>query len=162
MNVVHASSAHGSEPVNPSIIVVAMRPLTIDLHRLEYALENRDASEHYLDLESGQIQAVFPGEAAPGADEKYDVQEDRYLHIEPLGLAQSIAMREAFLFTQHDPNAHAVLANALQGRKPLRTFDFKLEDFPDVRQAWLDYQAVQLREYAITWLHENGLESSKR
>ena len=98
-----------------------MRPLTIDLHRLEYALENRDASEHYLDLESGQIQAVFPGETVPGADEKYDVQEDRYLHIEPLGLPQSIAMREAFLFTQHDPNAHTVLAHALQGRKPLRT-----------------------------------------
>ena len=62
-----------------------MRPLTIDLHRLEYALENRDASEHYLDLESGEIRAVFPGETVPGADEKYDVQDDRFLHIEPLG-----------------------------------------------------------------------------
>lgn len=139
-----------------------MRPLTIDLHRLEYALDNRDASEHYLDLESGQIRAVFPGEGAPGANEKYDVQDDRYLHIEPLGLPQAIAMREAFLFTQHDPNAHAVLSHALQGRKPLRTFDFKLEDFPAVRQAWLDYQTAQLREYAMTWLHENGLEPSSR
>ena len=139
-----------------------MRPLTIDLHRLEYALDNRDASEHYLDLESGQIRAVFPGETAPGVDEKYDVQEDRFLHIEPLGLAESIAMREAFLSTQHDPIAHAMLSDALNGRKPLRTFDFKLEDFPAVRQAWLDYQAVQLREYAITWLHENDLEPSGR
>lgn len=139
-----------------------MRPLTIDLHRLEYALDNRDASEHYLDLESGQIRAVFPGETAPGIDDKYDVQDDRYLLIEPIGLAQSIEMREAFLLTQHDPNAHAVLSDALQGRKPLRTFDFKLEDFPDVRQAWLDYQTVQLREYAINWLQENGLEPSNR
>lgn len=139
-----------------------MRPLTIDLHRLEYALDNRDASEHYLDLESGQIRAVFPGETAPGVDEKYDVQEDRFLHIEPLGLAESIAMREAFLFTQHDPIAHSMLSDALNGRKPLRTFDFKLEDFPAVRQAWLDYQAVQLREYAITWLHDNDLEPSGR
>ncbi len=139
-----------------------MRPLTIDLHRLEYALDNRDASEHYLDLESGEIRAVFPGEAAPGVEEKYEVQEDRFLHIEPLGLAESIAMREAFLFTQHDPIAHTMLSEALNGRKPLRTFDFKLEDFPVVRQAWLDYQAVQLREYAITWLHENDLEPSGR
>src|SRR5690606_1812600 len=98
----------------------------------------------------------------PGADEKYDVQLDRFLHIEPLGLPQSIAMREAFLFTQHDPNAHAVLSAALRGRKPLRTFDFKLEDFPEARQSWLDYQTVQLREHAITWLHENGLEPSGR
>ncbi|WP_279643930.1 UPF0158 family protein, partial [Leclercia adecarboxylata] len=47
---------------------------------------------------------------------------------------------------------------ALQGRKPLRTFDFKLEDFPEVREAWLDYQTIQLREYAITWLRDNDLE----
>lgn len=135
-----------------------MRPLTTDMHRLEYALDHRDTSEHYLDLETGQILAVLPGQPTPGAEEKYDVQDDRYLHIEPLELAQHLAMREAFLFTQHDPHAHAVLASALGGRKPLRTFDFKLEDFPAVRQAWLRYQEVQLREYATTWLRENGLE----
>ncbi|MFI8691349.1 UPF0158 family protein [Stutzerimonas kunmingensis] len=135
-----------------------MRPLTIDMHRLEYALDGRDSAEYYLDLESGAIRAVFPREPAPGVMEKYDVQQDRYLHIEPLELGQSMAMREAFLFTQHDPIAHAVLSSALNGRKPLRTFDFKLEDFPAVREAWLDYQTVQLREYAITWLRENDLE----
>ncbi len=139
-----------------------MRPMTIDLHRLEYALDARDACTHYLDLESGDIRAVFPGEAPPSANEKYDVHTDRYLHIEPLDLLQSIAMREAFLLTQHNPDAYAVLNTALRGRKPLRTFDFKLEDFPAIRQAWLDYQTVQLREYAINWLHENGLESYSR
>ncbi|MBF6623134.1 MAG: hypothetical protein ITG05_06420 [Pseudomonas stutzeri] len=139
-----------------------MRPMTIDLYRLEYALDARDACAHYLDLESGDIRAIFPGEAPPSANEKYDVRSDRYLHIEPLDLPQSIAMREAFLFTQHDPNAYAVLNTALRGRKPLRTFDFKLEDFPEIRQAWLDYQTVQLREYAMNWLHDNGLEPSGR
>lgn len=139
-----------------------MRPLTIDLHRLEYALDSRDTTEYYLDLETGEIRAVFPGEPSPGSDEKYDVRDDRYLHIEPLGLVQSLAMREAFLFTQHNPHAHTVLSDALRGRRPLRTFDFKLEDFPDVRQAWLEYQAVQLRECAIAWLLENGLEPSSR
>jgi len=129
-----------------------MRPLTIDMHRLEFALDGRDIAEYYLDLESGEIRAIFPGDPPPGAMDKYDVKDDRYLHIEPLDLAQSIAMREAFLFTQHDPIAHAVLSNALKGRKPLRTFDFKLEDFPEVREAWLRYQTVQLRAYAITWV----------
>ena len=135
-----------------------MRPLTIDMHRLEFALDGRDIAEYYLDLESGEIRAIFPGDPPPGAMDKYDVKDDRYLHIEPLDIAQSIAMREAFLFTQHDPIAHAVLSNALKGRKPLRTFDFKLEDFPEVREAWLRYQTVQLREYAITRLRDNDLE----
>jgi len=135
-----------------------MRPLTIDMHRLEFALDGRDIAEYYLDLESGEIRAIFPGDPPPGAMDKYDVRDDRYLHIEPLDIAQSIAMREAFLFTQHDPIAHAVQSNAHRARKPLRTFDFKLEDFPEVREAWLRYQTVQLREYAITWLRDNDLE----
>lgn len=135
-----------------------MRSLTIDLHRLEYALDSHDASVHYLDLATGAIHAVFPGEAAPGVDEKYDVQDGRYLHIEPLGLEQSIEMREAFLFTQHDPIAHAVLSDALRGRRPLRNFEFKLEDFPAVRSAWLEHQSAELREQALAWLRDNGLE----
>lgn len=139
-----------------------MRPLTIDLHRLEYALDSRDAAEHYLDLETGRIVAVFPGEPAPGVNEKYDVQEDRHVLIEPLDLAQSLAMREAFLFTLDSPAPHAVLSEALRGRRPLRTFDFKLEDFPGVRQAWFDFQTAQLREYAIGWLEVNGLQPARR
>ena len=135
-----------------------MRPLTIDMHRLEFALDGRDIAEYYLDLESGEIRAIFPGDPPPGAMDKYDVKDDRYLHIEPQDIAQSIAMREAFLITQHHPIAQAVLSNALKCRKPLRSFDFKLEDFPDVREAWLRYQTVQLREYAITWLRDNDLE----
>ncbi len=138
-----------------------MRPLTIDMHRLEFALDGRDTAEYYLDLESGEIRAIFPGDPTPGVMDKYDIQQDRYLHIAPLELAQAIAMREAFLFTQHDPIAHAVLSNALKGRKPLRTFDFKLEDFPTVREAWLRYQTVQLREYAASWLRDNDLEPAR-
>ena len=67
-----------------------MRPLTIDMHRLEYALDGRDSAEYYLDLESGAIRAVFPSEPAPGVMEKYDVQQDRYLHIEPLESAAMV------------------------------------------------------------------------
>ncbi|WP_434457713.1 hypothetical protein JQR85_02485 [Stutzerimonas urumqiensis] len=141
-----------------------MRPLTIDLDRLRQAIDSQDLAEHYLDQQSGDICTVMPGDPVPGADEKYDIEPDRYLPIERLDLAQQIAMREAFLYTLHDPDAHAahaVLTEALAGRKPLRTFDFKLEDFPRIKDHWLRYQAVQLREYAITWLHDKGLEPSR-
>ncbi|MGH8353542.1 MAG: UPF0158 family protein [Pseudomonas sp.] len=139
-----------------------MRPLTIDLLRIEQALDSREDLEHYLDLETGAILAIAPGEPAPGAAEKYQVQPDRYLLIEPLALAETLAMREAFLFTQHDPHAHAALSQALAGRKPLRTFGYALESFPQVRQAWLEYQAAQLRDYALEWLQANGLEAARR
>lgn len=138
-----------------------MRPMTIDLDSLEAILESRDPAEYYLDQETGEIHARQPGDPVPGEQEKYDVQPDRYLHVERLDLSQSLAMREAFLFSLHDPDthlAHPVLADALAGRKPLRTFDFKLEDFPGIRDRWARYRSTQLREYALTWLHEQGLE----
>lgn len=137
-----------------------MHPLIIDLERLEQALNTPEVA-HYLDLDSGAIIAVTPGQPLPGEDDKYNVQPDRYLAIEPLGLPQAIAMREAFLFTQHNPHAHAVLATALDSRRPLRTFDYELEAFPDIRAAWQRYQATQLREYAYTWLHDNDIEPTR-
>lgn len=135
-----------------------MRPLTIDLQRLENALDGSEAVDCYLDLETGAILTVGPEAPIPGSSDKYDVQPERYLHIEPLASAQSLAMREDFLFSQHDPHAHTVLSHALAGRKPLRTFDYELEKFPQVREAWRAYQEQQLREYAMEWLLVNGLE----
>ncbi|WPC05542.1 UPF0158 family protein [Pseudomonas benzenivorans] len=135
-----------------------MRPLTLDLPRIEQALLSQAEIEHYLDLVNGSVLSVAPGDPPPGADEKYDVQPDRYLAIDPLPLGQALALREAFLDGLHDPQAHSLLSHALAGRKPLRTFDYQLEALPRVRQAWLAFQAQQVRELALEWLQDNGLE----
>jgi hypothetical protein len=139
-----------------------MRPLTLDLPRLEQALLSQEELEHYLDLATGAVLTVTPGDPVPGADEKYDVQPDRYLAIAPLPTSQALAMREAFLYGLHDPHAHTLLSHALAGRKPLRTFDYELEKLPQLRQAWLAYQASHLRELALEWLQDNGLEPAPR
>ena len=137
-----------------------MRPLTIDLPRLEQALLNQDAGEQYLDLETGSVLRVAPGAPAPGAEEKYAVQPDRYLAIDPLALDDLQAMREAFLFSLHDPHAHTLLRHALSGRRPLRTFDYELEKLPQLQGSWQAFQARQARERTLEWLHANGLEAA--
>ncbi|MES2817764.1 MAG: UPF0158 family protein [Pseudomonadota bacterium] len=139
-----------------------MYPLTLDLQRLEAALLGSEASEHYLDLDSGALLTVAPGEPAPGVLEKYQVQTDRYLIIEPLSTAQRLAMAEAFLFSLHDPCAHAALSQALVGRKPLRSFLNALELWPALQQAWLAHQDQQIQELALDWLEDNGLEAVVR
>jgi len=136
-----------------------MRPQTIDVPRLEQALFSQDDAEQYLDLETGSVLRVAPGQAAPGAEEKYHVQPERYLAIEPLALDDILAMREAFLFSLHDPHAHTLLSHALSGRRPLRTFDYELGKLPQLQPAWQAYQARQARELAFEWLHANGLEA---
>lgn len=139
-----------------------MRPLTLDLPRLEQALLGQEDLEHYLDLQTGAVLSVAPGDPVPGAEEKYKVQTDRYLAIEPLPPGEALAMREAFLFGLHDPHAHTLLSHALAGRKPLRTFDYELEKLPRVQQAWLAYQASHLHELVLEWLQLNGLEPAPR
>lgn len=135
-----------------------MRPLTLDLPRLERSLLGLDDLEHYLDLETGAVLSLAPGDPPPGSEEKYAVQPDRYLQIQPLAQSDVLAMREAFLFDLHEPHAHALLSDALAGRKPLRTFDYQLEALPQVRQAWLAFQTRQVRELALEWLQDHGLE----
>ncbi|TWC41460.1 uncharacterized protein UPF0158 [Pseudomonas sp. SJZ079] len=135
-----------------------MRPMTIDLPRIERALLSVEDLEHFLDLHTGSVLTVAPGDPVPGADEKYDVQPERYLPIQPLPLGAALAMREAFLYSLHDPHAHTALSHALAGRKPLRTFDYQLQRLPQVRQAWLAYQAEHIRDEVVEWLESNGLE----
>jgi len=137
-----------------------MRPLTLDLPRLEQTLLSQEGLEHYLDLATGAVLTLAPGDPVPGAEEKYDVQPDRYLVIEPLALDDLLAMREAFLFGLHDPHAHTLLSHALSGRRPLRTFDYELEKLPQLQRSWQAYQAQQARELALEWLHANGLETA--
>jgi hypothetical protein len=137
-----------------------MRPLTLDLSRIEQTLLSQEGLEHYLDLATGAILTLAPGDPAPGAEEKYDVQPDRYLVIEPLAMDDLLGMREAFLFGLHDPHAHVLLSHALAGRKPLRTFDYELEKLPQLQRSWQTYQTQQARELALEWLQANGLEGT--
>ncbi len=69
-------------------------------------------------------------------------------------------MREHFLYKVADPQAHAALRQALDGRKVLRSFDYALERWPAISRAWQDYQAEYLHELALEWLESNGLDAA--
>ena len=134
-----------------------MRSLKLELAPIEQAMLRQDDAEYFLDLETGGVLRMRD-KARPGAEEKYDVQPDRYLAIEPLPQDEHLAMRAAFLASVHDLNAHVALSQALAGRKPIRTFDFLLENLPQARQDWQVYQSQRIREHALEWLQINGLE----
>ncbi|MHA6492178.1 UPF0158 family protein [Pseudomonas borbori] len=134
-----------------------MRSLKLELTPIEQAMLRQDDAEYFLDLETGGVLRVRD-KARPGADEKYDVQPDRYLTIEPLTPEDQLAMRATFLASVHDLNAHVALSQALDGRKPLRTFDFLLENLPQAQREWQVYQAQRMREHVLEWLQINGLD----
>lgn len=137
-----------------------MHSLKIDLSALIAAFAAQGPGVSYLDLDSGGIVVRMPDEPAPGESDKYNIEPERYLPIEPLAASQQLALREAFLGHVGDPLAHVALAQALAGRKPLRTFSYALEQFPKVHADWDAYQARRLHEFVLDWLQDNGLESA--
>ena len=134
-----------------------MRSLKLELARIEQAMLRQDDAEYFLDLQTGGVLRMRD-KTRPDAEEKYDVQPDRYLAIEPLPQEDNLAMRVAFLAGVHDIDTHVALNQALAGRKPIRTFDFLLESLPRAQRDWQVYQGQRMREHVLEWLQINGLE----
>lgn len=135
-----------------------MRTLTLDLDTLTLLINGRETLEHWLDIEAGSVLTLSPEEQGSDERQQIELHPDRYAAVPNLDVAQRVAMRESFLFTLNDVNAHPLLSAALTGRKPLRAFDYEIDQFPALRQQWQAYEQKQLREYALNWLFELGLE----
>lgn len=135
-----------------------MRTLTLDLDTLAQLINGREPLEHWLDMKAGTVLTLSPEDQGSEAGEQIQLQPDRYAAVPNLDMAQRVALRESFLFTLTDLNAHPLLSAALTGRKPLRAFDYEIDFFPVLRQQWQAYEQKQVREYALNWLFELGLE----
>ncbi|TBU96971.1 UPF0158 family protein [Phytopseudomonas dryadis] len=135
-----------------------MRTLTLDLDTLTQLINGRETLEHWLDLEAGTLLSLSPEDQGSDERQQIQLQPDRYAAVPNLDVAQRVALRETFLFTLDDLNAHPLLSAALTGRKPLRAFDYEIDFFPRLREQWYAYERKQLREYALNWLFELGLE----
>ncbi|CAD5105778.1 UPF0158 family protein [Zestomonas carbonaria] len=134
-----------------------MRPLTIDLDELTLAMNNRSV-DFYLDLHTGR---VLPFYDDPELEKGLETEPDRYLAIETLDSRDDYRVMEAFISTVDHPHAYTTLEHALAGRKPFRAFKYALAEYPELEQAWLDFEATRLRELAVDWLEENDLRPAR-
>ncbi|VXB20795.1 conserved hypothetical protein [Pseudomonas sp. 8AS] len=134
-----------------------MRPLTIDLDELAFALST-EGLDHYLDLLSGKLLLIREEDPDPELEALLRSEPERFLLVEPLGSREGFRMMEDFLQTVTRQEAYRALERALSGRKPFRTFKNVLMDYPDLLQAWYDFEAERLRELAQDWLLDNELQ----
>lgn len=135
-----------------------MRTLTLDTTALTALINGREALEPLLDLETGMFLSLPPDDRDSEVRQQVELHPERYAAIPCLDISARVALREAFLFTLDDPGAHPLLSAALAGRKPLRAFDYELDCFPHLRERWHAFESGKLREYALNWLYELGLE----
>ncbi|MCO6059715.1 UPF0158 family protein [Pseudomonas sp. MOB-449] len=134
-----------------------MRPLTIDLDQIAFAL-NTVGLDHYLDLLSGKVLLIPEEDADPELEALLREEPERFLLVEPLGQGDELALMQEFLIEVVHPHAYAALEQALAGRKPARTFRHVLMEYPVLLAAWHAYEAARLRELAQDWLEENELQ----
>ena len=135
-----------------------MRTFTLDLDALTRLINGREPQENWLDLESGSVLSLPAEDHYSDERQQIELDPERYSQVPNLDIPQRVAMRESFLFTLDDPHAHPLLSAALTGRRPLRAFDYEIEAFPAIREQWQAYEIKQLREYALNWLYELGIE----
>ncbi|MDH4570262.1 hypothetical protein E8E95_26595 [Pseudomonas sp. BN414] len=134
-----------------------MRPLTIDLDQLAFAL-NTFGLDHYLDLLSGKVLLIPEEDTDPELEALLREEPERFLLVEPLGQADELRLMQEFLHEVVHPHAYSALEQALASRKPARTFRHVLMEYPVLLEAWHAYEAARLRELAQDWLAENELQ----
>jgi hypothetical protein len=136
-----------------------MRPLTIDLDELASAL-NTEGLDHYLDLFSGKLLLIPEEEADPELEALLRDEPERFLLVEPLQPSDSLALMHEFLSEVIHPHAYGELHQALESRRPARTFNHVLMQYPALLQAWQAFETERLLELAQDWLEEHELEPS--
>jgi hypothetical protein len=134
-----------------------MRPLTIDLDELACAL-NTEGLDHYLDLFSGKLLLIPEEDPDPELEALLRSEPERFLLVEPLQPNDSLALMREFLAEVIHPHAYGELEQALEGRRPARTFSHALMQYPALLQAWHTFEAERLRELAQDWLEDNELQ----
>lgn len=137
-----------------------MRPLTIDLDELACAL-NTEGLDHYLDLLSGKVLLIPEEDADPELEALLRAEPERFLLVEPLEPNGTLALMREFLAEVIHPHAYHELAQALEGRRPARTFIHVLMQNPALLQAWQAFETQRLRELAQDWLEQNELQPAR-
>ena len=137
-----------------------MRPLTIDLDELACAL-NTEGLDHYLDLFSGKLLLIPEEDADPELEALLREEPERFLLVEPLQAEDNLALMREFLAEVIHPHAYDELQQALESRRPTRTFHHALMQYPALLQAWQRFEAERLRELAQDWLEQNELQPAQ-
>ena len=162
-----------------------MAKIQIDEGELQMALSSGDGLQHwFLDRETGDV--VFASDDAmwfSGADDEddendgLDADEDalpedpeamgrwvqrhpeRFLEIPSMPSHDGFRMMERFTDSLEPGPARRALDEALQRRRPFRSFKDALASFPDIREAWFKYEERQLHQEAMDWLQSEGIDA---
>jgi hypothetical protein len=125
-----------------------------DLEDDEDEAEDEEDAEDEDDAEAGWEDEERALRRAISRDE----EGRRYLPVPSLGSHEGFRIMERFAASQ-DGRVREALFDALDRRRPFRSFKDALMAFPDVRERWFAYHEERLREEALAWLESEGIDA---
>jgi hypothetical protein len=155
------------------------KKLKIDLSELVFAMEMGDNMERsgYLDIETGEIidmpddimRGVEDGETgsdlveweeelAEVAGKILSDETNRFLLIPKRESQEGYEVMVSFAGTIEDLKLKDKLEIALDGKGAFRRFRSVLNQHPDELERWYAFKDDWMREEAVRWLLENGIE----
>ena len=97
-------------------------------------------------------------EALREADEVEKGYGTRYVEVPRVESRESYRDMEDFITTIEGEQLQRRLWRAIEGRGAFRRFKDVLADYPRERERWFEFKDGRLRERALGWLEEQGIE----
>ncbi len=120
-------------------------------------LDSSDDIYYYIDTRANEILPVSPFLDGIKESEKYD-SDDRYLLIPKIPSRQSYEFMVEFTETVTDPQLKKFLSIALDGKGAFRRFKNVLDEYPEERKRWFDFEYEKVKEIASEWLKDEEIE----
>lgn len=161
---------------------MSKKKLKVDLDEIASAMEDqdRDINDYYLNIETGELYALdrqllkrieegkslddipeWMKEEIPVARAVF-AEAPRYRRVPENLSEEAYGIMEDFVYKEvENERARAKLANAIRGRGAFRYFKDVLDEFPDLRERWYEYDTQRRREWALEWLEELGIEAEE-
>ncbi|WP_181149752.1 UPF0158 family protein [Arthrobacter sp. MYb227] len=123
----------------------------LDLDMIAMAMQDDGSmgTSYLLDTETGEV--LMYG-MDPDSDDEIDLEDEKYLSIEPIQSYESYQHMEDFVGTLPEANARQRLEQALIRSKPFRHFKDALYDFPELQKDWYTFKDEAMAKVIVRWL----------
>jgi Uncharacterised protein family (UPF0158) len=135
-----------------------MKKLVVDQKDLFFAFENRmPETNHYLDLETGEVIPVFSFNREKLLAE-IKMHPEKYLKIDPLNAKKSFQIMKDYIETVPVPKVRKELEEALLKKGAFRSFRAVIDKYSEEKQLWLEFKRKATLKQIKDWLARQDIE----
>ena len=132
--------------------------LTIDLIKLEDAVQGVQPGDYYLLPNSGRIVFISSEQMDDESEEAVAPDDEEALPIDGINSRVRFRWMEEFIDTVHSIAAQNALRDALRHKRPFRNFKDALMEFPVLRKKWFQFEALKVKTEAVNLLESLDYE----